>query len=273
MLIASLRALSCYEEDARIRGNDTIAELFLPEDKRAFLQSEAARSGIRQMIPAGLYEYVIARTAWFDRLMLQQLCKHTPQIVILGAGFDSRAVRFSPMLGNSVVFELDREATQNEKLRIYHENHVAVPENVRFVPVDFEQDAWSSSLVDAGFLNTINSLFIWEGVTFYLTPQAVSNVLLQLSACMNASSVLSFDYQHMDEKQALSETGIENEEIQFGIDHRMMDSFLHSFELTLEEDMDFEKLAQQFLTLETGQRFGTINPMMHIALVTKSTRR
>ena len=273
MLIASLRALSCYEEDACIRGNDTLAELFLPDDKRAFLQSETARSSIRQMIPTGLYEYVIARTAWFDRLMLHQLHKHTPQIVILGAGFDSRAVRFPSKLGNSVVFELDREATQNEKLRIFHENHVASPENVRYVPVNFEQETWSSSLIDAGFQSTIDSLIIWEGVTFYLTPQAVCNALHQLAELMNDSSILSFDYQHVDEKQALSETGIENETIRFGFNHRMIDSFLRSFELTLEEDMDSEKLTQQFLTLGTGQYFGAINPMMHIALVTRRTRR
>ena len=273
MLIASLRALSCYEEDSRIRGNDTLAEIFLPDDKRASLRDSAVHSGIRQMIPAGLYAYVIARTAWFDQLLLHHLEKGTRQVVILGAGFDSRAVRFSTMLENSNVYELDRAATQDAKLCIYQQNHIAIPENVHIIPVDFEQNTWVSSLTDAGFQRKIDSLFIWEGVTFYLSPQAVSGTLSQIAECMSDGSALSFDYQHMEENRDLIDSKITEERIRFGMNHRMIYSYLRSFGLNLVEDVNSEKLTQRFLINESGQVFDTIQPMMHIALTSKNRRR
>lgn len=273
MLIASLRALSCYEKDSRIRGNDTLAEIFLPDDKRASLRDSAVRSGIRQMIPAGLYAYVIARTAWFDQLLLHHLQKGTKQIVILGAGFDSRAVRFSTALKNSVVYELDRAATQDAKLRIYQQNHIVIPENAHNIPVDFEQNNWMSSLIDAGFQRKIDSLFIWEGVTFYLSPQAVSGTLSQIAECMCDGSELSFDYQHIEENRDLIDSEITEERIRFGMNHCMMYSYLRAFGLNLEEDVDSEKLTQLFLIKESGQVFYTIQPMMHIILASKNKHR
>ena len=273
MLIASLRALSCYEEDKNIRGIDTLAELFLPEEKRLALHDAAFRPKIRQMIPAGLYEYVIARTAWFDQLVLQHLALHTPQIVILGAGFDSRAVRFSSSLGNSTVFELDQTATLDAKQKIYQQSQIVLSDHVHFVPTNFENDSWYAGLIKAGFDPKRNSLFIWEGVTFYLTPRAVSQTLSKLAYLMNHHSALSFDYQHTDAQHALCETGLENEEIRFGLDECTIDSYLQTFGLSLEKDLDAEALEERFLTMSSGQRFGTINPMMHIALVTRKARR
>ena len=90
---------------------------------------------------------------------------------------------------------------------------------------------------------------------------------------MNHHSALSFDYQHTDAQHALCETGLENEEIRFGLDECTIDSYLQTFGLSLEKDLDAEALEERFLTMSSGQRFGTINPMMHIALVTRKARR
>lgn len=270
MLIASLRAMSCYEKDPCICGNDYLAEIFLPPEKRTALNDDSFRPKIRQMIPDGLYEYVIARAAWFDQLMIHHLALHTSQIVILGAGFDSRAVRFSSSLGNSIVFELDKAATLEAKQQIYQQNQIVLSNQVRFVPTDFENDAWYADLIKAGFDPKLDSLFIWEGVTFYLTPQAVSKMLSQLASSMNHDSTLSFDYQHTDSQHALCETGLKDEQIRFGLDERSIDSYLQSFGLSLKRDLDAESLAEQFLTMSSGQRFGKINPVMRICLVTSA---
>jgi methyltransferase (TIGR00027 family) len=268
MLIASLRAMSCYEEDPCIRGNDYIAEIFLPLEKSSALHDDSFRPKIRQMIPAGLYEYVIARTAWFDQLLIHHLALHTSQIVILGAGFDSRAIRFSSSLGNSIIFELDQEATLDAKQQIFRQNQIVLSDHVRFVTTDFENDLWYADLIQAGFDPKLDSLFIWEGVTFYLTPQAVSKTLSQLTSCMNQNSALSFDYQHTDAQHALFETGLKDEKILFGLDERSIDSYLQSFGLSLKQDLDAEALEERFLTMSSGQLFGRINPVMRITLVT-----
>jgi methyltransferase (TIGR00027 family) len=98
IIIASLRALSNYEENENIRCNDYFAEFFLPDERRIHLKDENARAMIKKAIPKGMYEYVIARTKYFDRIFIEAVKKNSIQIVFLGAGYDSRSYRFHPLI-------------------------------------------------------------------------------------------------------------------------------------------------------------------------------
>ncbi|GAK53276.1 hypothetical protein U14_04541 [Candidatus Moduliflexus flocculans] len=89
MAIASLRALANYESDAAIQSRDNLAECFLPEDRQAALKTLNSRAMIKPQIPQGMYEYVIARTTYFDSVFVEALKNSIEQIVFLGAGFNS----------------------------------------------------------------------------------------------------------------------------------------------------------------------------------------
>ena len=90
--------------------------------------------------PKGLYNYVIARTRYVDGVFQRALAERFRQILIFGAGFDTRALRFQNESRNSRIFELDVQATQSAKISQYHKRNLAVPANLTFIPIDFDKD-------------------------------------------------------------------------------------------------------------------------------------
>jgi methyltransferase (TIGR00027 family) len=115
------------------------------------------------------------------------------QIVILGAGNDSRAYRM-PGMQKVRVFEIDLPRTQARKQRLVGEIYGQVPPNVTFIPMDFEKDKLDVRLREAGFDPSRKTLFSWEGVSFYLTKDAVVQVLRLVAELSKAGGALVFDY-------------------------------------------------------------------------------
>lgn len=266
MLIASLRALACYEEDIKIRGNDYMADLFLPKDKRTALKSSEIRKEIKKAVPEGLYEYVIARTQHFDKLFLEMINQQIPQIVLLGAGYDSRAYRYASDIGNTKIFEVDMAGTQKEKLKILEDNKINIHPNVVHVEADFEKDDWFQSLYDAGYKNSLKTLYIWEGVTFYLSPESVERTLRILGKNSFSGSIISFDYQHVDAHNKLIETGLKEENIKFGLNYQECDDYLKALGYSIIEKIDSSTLSERYLTMTNGTRFGEIKSVMNIVV-------
>jgi methyltransferase (TIGR00027 family) len=113
---ALVRALAAREEREEIRGNDTLAEIFLSDDSGNSLDDPANRDWLlKNYLPKGVYAYTIARTAYFDHVVEQALREGVPQIVILGAGYDSRPYRFATLMGKTRIFELDELQTLQRK--------------------------------------------------------------------------------------------------------------------------------------------------------------
>ena len=169
--IASLRALSYYETESALQSQDCFAEIFLPQDKQIALKDRKSRELIKQQIPKGLYEYVIARTKYFDSVSSDAIINNIEQIVILGSGFDSRAYRFQKYITNTKIFELDSKPTQEHKLSCLRRNNIEIHHNISFIPVDFETDDIINALCSYGYEKEKQTLFLWEGVTFYLTKR------------------------------------------------------------------------------------------------------
>lgn len=264
MLIASVRALACYEDDPLIHGDDYLAELFLPEDKKIPLRTTDYRPVIKKAIPEGLYEYVIARTKYFDELFSQYLNQQIPQIVLLGAGYDSRAYRYANRIKNSRIYEVDTSATQKIKRQILKNNGLEIHPNVLYVTADFEQDEWVQRLYDAGYQSSLQTLYIWEGVTFYLAPKSVDYMLSLLRQHSSAGSILSFDYQHRDNENTLIDTGLKDENIKFGLNVKECNNYLHSFGYSVIENVDSEAMRNRYLTMVNGEKFGEVKSIMNI---------
>jgi methyltransferase (TIGR00027 family) len=130
------------------------------------------------------------RTTYFDAALERHL-GGISQLVILGAGFDTRAYRLPA--GSSVrIFEIDAPRTQAFK-RTMLEKAGLDARRITFVPADFLKERWLDKLVQAGFRPDRPSFFLWEGVTPYLDRAAVESTLRDIASSAPGSAV-SFDY-------------------------------------------------------------------------------
>ncbi|WP_326837586.1 SAM-dependent methyltransferase [Amycolatopsis rhabdoformis] len=174
--MALQRAFESYRPPGLRRFDDPYATAFLRPWLRVL--AEAARlPGVRR-VATGLYDVVagpgprvsgIVRTKVIDDALAEFVGGET-QCVLLGAGYDTRAHRLSALAGNTV-FEVDHPATQARKRAVLGEGRVT------YVPVDFEHDDLVGRLTESGFDTGKPAVFVWEGVTNYLTADAVDTTL------------------------------------------------------------------------------------------------
>jgi methyltransferase (TIGR00027 family) len=131
-----------------------------------------------------------ARQTFFD-VEVERHLADVAQFVILGAGFDTRALRLPP--GTQVrSFEVDTPKTQTVKREALRQAGIDAA-RVSLVAADFEKDDWLARLVDAGFDPGQSALFVWEGVTMYLNRSAVEATLRKIASTAKGSMV-AFDY-------------------------------------------------------------------------------
>ena len=140
--------------------------------------------------PAPLMAAMGIRTAFFDRTLKEALST-VGQVVILGAGWDTRAYGMLRDWGHPI-FEVDRGPTQRAKL-VGLERAGIDHSHVTFVEADFNRRSWLESLEENGFDATVPTHVIWEGVTMYLEEEAIIDTLRTV-ARFPAGSTLAFDY-------------------------------------------------------------------------------
>jgi methyltransferase (TIGR00027 family) len=123
------------------------------------------------------------------------------QIVILGAGLDTFALRNPHGARQIRIYEVDHPATQAWKRQRLAEVQIALPPWLILVPVDFERDDVGEKLVAAGFQQNSPAFFTWLGVVPYLTQDAIGRTLDYMSSIQNSEVV--FDY--VEPPEAFSE--------------------------------------------------------------------
>jgi len=181
----------------RVPGfSDPFAVQFLPERWRKRVEKVRASlaSGARTS-PYALWQRPMGtfnqfRTVILDRALNSSL--PSEQVVILGAGLDSRAWRLDS-LKEAVVFEVDFPASQAWK----RERAASIPykaKDVRFVAIDFQRDQLAPLIRNAGFDPSKRTFWLWEGVTMYLSPEAVSANLAAFAALSTPGSRIALSY-------------------------------------------------------------------------------
>jgi len=281
-LFTTLRRTIANKEYQNNRfGSDNLAEIFLPPHFRFFLKFKKVRLNTKDKLNAfspGMNEYIIARTAYFDRLFVAALKDKTPQIVLLGAGYDSRAYRFANFNQGTKIFELDSAPTQARKKKCLKQARIDIPQPVTFVPIDFNQESLKDVLEKAGYQDHQKTLFIWEGVSYYLDAGSVDATLGFVANCSHQDSAIAFDYtisisednlndyygakelsQMMKEEHA-------NEELLFSIDEGKIEPFLEKRHLKMVEHLDKDEIERTFLTGDEGILIGQITGHMRFVL-------
>ena len=135
-------------------------------------------------------DMVPARTTYFDAIIARAI-KDVDQFVLLGAGYDTRC--YGALESSGVTFfEVDQAAVQDHKRMMIDIAGVRC-EQVNFVPIDFNKDNLFSQLAEAGFDASRKTLFLWEGVSLYLSPEQVTSTLEILKQQAAASSIIVAD--------------------------------------------------------------------------------
>ncbi|GLV55638.1 S-adenosyl-L-methionine-dependent methyltransferase [Dictyobacter sp. S3.2.2.5] len=124
----------------------------------------------------GLYGVQVCRTRYIDEAVEQALTQGIEQVVMLGAGLDTRPYRLAGM-ERVRVFEVDLPAVQEPKKKRLHKHFGQLPANVTFVPIDFDKQSLDAALGSTTFDLLQPALFVWEGVTQYLTEEAIHQTL------------------------------------------------------------------------------------------------
>jgi methyltransferase (TIGR00027 family) len=197
---AFCRALGALERDQRLRNPDHLAHHFVTRWgwRMGLLPGlrMLARRSVEQRLPGALVLHQV-RARLFDELVLKAARDGVAQLVILGAGGDSRAYRFHSHCPGLRVFEVDHPETSRWKQARVRRMLGHLPEYVRCVPVRFDSEAVAPALESAGFDFKLRTSFLWEGVTMYLRPDAF-DAILALVATAARGSEIAFDYLYAD---------------------------------------------------------------------------
>ena len=271
-VLSLLAALAALDEREEIRGPDYLAEIFLTEDRKSSLRDAVIRESlIKKKIIPGMYEFLIARTAFYDGIVEQALRENIPQIVFMGAGYDSRSYRFKDLIGDTRIFELDIHPTQQRKKELLHQAMVPIPKQLVFVSINFNTDNIGDVLAEAGFVKSRQVLFVWEGVTYYLPAKVIDNTLSTVKTNSPAGSSICFDYaslspelqgdQRVQKVREMMRSNYPGEPTHFGILKGNIGSFLSERGYEIITHLTSNEIETKYLSLNDGSSAGKLLPI------------
>jgi len=149
------------------------------------------RAASRQ--PPGAYTYEIARAKFIDEVVLGEAKRGLDELILLGAGLDSRPYRLAEQLRGVRVFELDHPASLESKRARLRRLLGQEPDHVIFTAIDFNRDDLDATLADAGHERSARTLLVWSGVSMYLPERAVGEVLTWVAGRDDPPASIVFD--------------------------------------------------------------------------------
>lgn len=249
--MAEMIALHRVAESALPEGEricyDPYAVHFVDQETLRFARNnpektKATREHYECLFP-GLGNSIRARVRYFDDFVKASIDKGMEQLVILGAGYDTRAYRIEGLKGNGnekvKIFEVDHPVTQSVKVEKIREIFGSLPGNVTYVPLDFDVESLGQKLLEMGYDKSKKTLFTMEGLVMYIPPEAVDETLTFIAKNSGRGSAVLFDYFSDSVIEGTCEAGKNirdyakkaGEPIQFGIKEGMAESLLtgHGF--------------------------------------------
>jgi len=186
-----------HPEDERICYDPYAVRFISPEMLRAAAghpkEAKAKAEEVERLFP-GLGNSIIARVRYFDDYAERSVQEGIRQLVILGAGYDTRAYRLKSVKEQARVFELDQPDTQRLKVQKISEIFGTLPCHVIYVPIDLATEDLTKKMERSGFSRTKKSLFMLEGLLMYIPPAAVDVLLGRIRQIAAPGSRIIFDY-------------------------------------------------------------------------------
>jgi methyltransferase (TIGR00027 family) len=272
------RAIGSKELDAGVRNTDWVAERFLGDVERSLLGGSPLLpaldapydEALRDPETSAAVRYLMQRTRFIDDNIECAVADGARQVVVLGAGFDSRAVRLRRALDSGIgIFEVDRASTQQYKRRRLVEILGRLGPQAVYVAANLRHVDLVNRLQREGYDPRLKTVFVWEGVTMYLPERFVRHTLEAIASRSAAGSCVLFDYwtrRHVEELPKIDERTRQRralvaqwgEPVIFGIPDETQDEFVASCGLDLVERIPAfsEQAVARFLTRADGTRVG-----------------
>jgi methyltransferase (TIGR00027 family) len=202
ILTAAARAFGSREPDASVRNPDWVADRLIGPAELALIADHPISTALDRDFQEAIYDpdifgfawLMLVRTRFIDELMECAVRSGAAQLVILGAGFDTRAHRFTELLKNVAVIEIDYGATQEYKKRRVEAALDSAPANVAYAPIDLARENLGEVLRRAGFQPGRKTYYICEGVSMYVPEEGMKETLRAIAAESAPGSALLLEY-------------------------------------------------------------------------------
>ena len=173
--------------------NDPYADKFIMGAGLMKLMGHKLNAWLSQKLAPGFHEHLISRTRFIDDLIEKSAKDGVEQYVILGAGYDSRAHRLE-LPSSLKIFEVDQPEVSDRKLSRLPKK-IPNSENITYVSVDFSNQSLTEQLIKEGFDQTKSTIFTLEGVSQYITREALNSTIREIAVLsQNAPSVFFLSY-------------------------------------------------------------------------------
>ena len=170
--------------------NDPYADSFVIGSGFIKLMGHKLNTWLSEKLAPGFHEHLISRTKFIDELIQKSAVNGTEQYVILGAGYDSRAHRLE-LPSSLKIFEVDQPEVSDNKLAKLPKE-LPNSDNVTYVNIDFSYQSLTEQLIGAGFDQKKSTIFTLEGVSQYITKEAVSSTIKELASLTRDTNSIFF---------------------------------------------------------------------------------
>jgi len=213
---------------------------------------------LREKSTPGLMGWMFCRFRYIDDVLKDSIAKKEIETVVnLGVGMDCRAY-YIPGIESISYFEVDHPSVIKKKRAKMKKILGKLPNHVIFVPIDFEKQSLDTELKKAGYNLTSKTLFIWEGVTQYISKEANDSTLKHVAQAAPGSKIvftyvlksfidgknihdgIKVMYKYMVKKYKL---------FIYGLDPNDIGDYLSKYSLSLIEDIGSEEMEERYMKL------------------------
>lgn len=271
MVTALMRALHSRSDPSPLL-NDTWGEHLIPNSERermsqrilGRMDADARARALQKpnsivddfLLTNAAYPGVVIRSRYAEDALREAIIGGVRQYVLIGAGFDSFAIRRPAFSDALEIFEIDHPATQMMKRQRIGECGISLPQSVHFIAADLAREDLATTLDRSSFRRDEPAFFSWLGVTVYLTREANLATLRAIATCGAPGSELVFTYVdqvefapgrprllHDMSAQAVAALG---EPFVSGFDPKEIENELAEVGLELIEDLDGKGMAARY---------------------------
>lgn len=266
--VCASRAVGALAPDPKIRNPDYLAAKFVSPAywRYSVFKKDDYALNIRvvKAYRADTYFLVNARTHKIDEALKNFAKRGLEQVVVLGAGFDTRAYRFAEKMPSIRFFELDLPATLQRKKDLVQKAIGRIPDYVVYAPIDFNTETIDEALIRVGYDPARKTYFVWEGVTMYITETAVKATLDFIAKRSAPGSEVVFDYllagvaardweKYPQARISATLCAVHDEPWIFGFPEPSATEYVQNAGLEVLEDLDGKAMTIKYLTRSDGK--------------------
>ncbi|WP_157199330.1 class I SAM-dependent methyltransferase [Methylomonas koyamae] len=194
---ARIRHIQWLHESGDCRNPDNLAGELMTSKvrKECFkLNSEA----IAKMRKNPYYYYLVARTKFYDQLLLNAVATGVHRILILGAGFDTRLYRFGEQLAKRGIEVAECDQPDAVEIKQKLAKQLPYSERVRYLSIDLNnQNSWNGLMDWLDTENTCTTLIFAEGVSPYVDSSKFLSFLANIASQISSDSLLAYDFKRV----------------------------------------------------------------------------